>query len=129
MSQSGEPVCNGSICTSISVCGGGDGPPAVMTFTTVVRLDRTGDVITIRPEDSAATLRMDLRITATELAGTATGQFRDGALQVSVSGGGKPDGAATGTLLGSVSGRIDGQVSIGGYSCSNNGHAWALARR
>jgi hypothetical protein len=58
------------------------------------------------------------------------GQFRDGAVQASVSA---RDGrsAATTTaavMSGSVTGKIDGRVSIGGYSCSSNAHAWTLAR-
>jgi hypothetical protein len=109
----------------------GVSPPSVSTVTTVIRLDRSGDDVTIRSEDPAATFRIDLRIAGTALGGTASGQFRDGTLQVSVApGGGQTAAVTTGsTLAGSATGRIDGQVSIGGYSCSNNGHMWTLTQR
>ena len=128
MSQQGDPVCNGGFCTSVGLCIGMS--PPVRTLATVVSLDRSGDAVTIRPQDPSATFRLDLRIAGTALAGTASGQFRDGALQISVAGPGQSPGVATGTMLaGSVAGRIDGQVSIGGYSCSNNGHMWTLTQR
>jgi hypothetical protein len=74
---------------------------------------------------------MDLRTAGSALGGTASGQFRDGPQQVVVaSGEGQAAALATGTMLtASIAGKIDGQVSIGGYSCSNNGHSWTLAPR
>jgi hypothetical protein len=131
MSKQGDPICNGGFCTSVGLCIALGAPPPVSTLATVVSLDRSGDAVTIRPQDPSATFRLDLSIAGTALAGTASGQFRDGALQISVApGAGQSAGVATGTMLaGSVAGRIDGQVSIGGYSCSNNGHMWTLTQR
>ena len=130
MSQQGDPVCNGGFCTSVGLCIAFGALPPVRTLATVVSLDRSGDAVTIRPQDPSATFRLDLSIDGTALTGTASGQFRDGALQISVAGAGQSAGVASGTLLaGSVAGRIDGQVSIGGYSCSNNGHMWTLTQR
>jgi len=65
------------------------------------------------------------------LSGTASGQLRDGNVQLSiVSAQGQAGAGVTGTVLAaSVAGKIDGQVGIGGYSCSNNGHTWGLTRR
>jgi hypothetical protein len=130
LSKQGEPVCNGGFCTSVGLCIAFGEPPPTSTLATVVSLERSGDAVTIRPQDPSATFRLDLSIAGTALAGTASGQFRDGALQISVAGAGQSAGVATGTMLaGSVAGRIDGQVSIGGYSCSNNGHTWTLTQR
>jgi hypothetical protein len=131
LSSSGDPVCNAAgICTSISLCSGTQGPSSVSTFTTAVRLDRSGDAVTIRPEDSSATLRIDLRIAGSAAAGTVSGQFRDGAHQVSVAGGAGQPAALTGTVFDAgVAGRIDGQVETDGYGCSNNGHTWTLTPR
>lgn len=130
-SSGGDPVCNAAgICTSISLCSGTPGPSSVSTFTTAVHLDRSGDAVTIRPEDSSATLRIDLRIAGSAAAGTVSGQFRDGAHQVSVAGGAGQPAALTGTVFDvGVAGRIDGQVETDGYGCSNNGHTWTLTPR
>jgi hypothetical protein len=130
MSQSGDGVCTGGICTGLTLCVGPVGGPSLATLTTLVRLDRSGDVVTVSTEDPAATFRIDLHMSGTALDGTVAGQFRDGAVQASVSA---RDGrsAATTTaavMSGSVTGKIDGRVSIGGYSCSSNAHAWTLAR-
>ena len=129
MSRSGEPVCRNGICTATSLCVGAGGPQTVTPFATVVRLERSRDAVTIRPEDPSATLRLDLHIAGNTVDGTASGEFRDGALQISIAGGdGRTPAVATGTVLAaSVTGNIDGQVSTNGYACSNNGHTWAIA--
>jgi hypothetical protein len=130
MSQSGEPVCNGGICSSLSLCSGVGGPPSVRTVTTVVRLDRSGNAVTIRPEDASSTFRLDLNVSGRAVDGTASGELRSGTAQMSVGSGqgGQTAAVAAGTMLpASVAGTIDGQVSIGGYGCSNNGHSWALS--
>ena len=132
LSQTGDPSCTGSICTSISVCVGDSGASAVRTLATIVRLDRSGDAVTIRPDDSSASFRLDLQVSGTVVGGTAAGQFRDGALQISVEpgGGAQSSAVATGTVLAtSVVGKINGDVAIGGFSCSNNGHTWTLSPR
>jgi len=131
LSSSGDPVCNAAgICTSISVCSGTQGPSSVSSFTTAVRLDRSGDAVTIRPDDASATLRIDLRIAGSVAAGTVSGQFRDGAHQIAVASAGGQPAAMTGAVLeAAVAGRIDGQVGTDGYSCSNDGHTWTLTPR
>jgi len=130
MSFSGEPICTGGFCRSISVCGGVGSAPSINTFSTPVRLDRTGDAVTIHPEDPSATLRLDLRITGSDAAGTVSGNFRDGAHQIAVTSAGGQPAAMTGTVLeAAVAGRIEGQVETDGYGCSNNGHTWTLTPR
>lgn len=132
MSQRGEPTCdNSGICISISLCGGMTGPPPASVLTTLVRVDRSGDTIAIRPEDASASFRMDLRIAANTVSGPASGQFRDSNVQLSlIIGAGQAPAMATGSVLAtSVAGKIDGQVGVGGYSCSNNGHTWTLVPR
>lgn len=131
MSRSGEPTCNNGICVSVSLCGGSSSAPGSGTASTAVRLDRQEDVATIRPQEAAESFRMELRQAGTGLYGTAVGAFRDGTTQtVVVAGSGQSAAGVSGSLLAaSASGRIDGQVSIGGYGCSNNGHSWTLVPR
>jgi hypothetical protein len=131
MSQHGDAQCpdGTSVCMTISLCGGVGGPSA-STVATVVRLDRSGDAVTIRPEGPSATFRLDLHVAGSVLTGTASGEFREGALRVAVAPGGTSVAVATGTVLtASVAGKLDGNLSIGGYGCSNNGHTWTLAPR
>ena len=106
------------------------GGPSLSTLTTLVRLDRSGDAVTVSTEDPAATFRIDLHMSGTALDGTVAGQFRDGAVQATVSAREGRSAATTtaAVMSGSVTGKIDGRVSIGGYSCSSNAHAWTLAR-
>jgi len=131
MSQSGDPVCTGGGCTAFSICIGDGGAFPARTLSTVVRLDRAGDSVSIRAEDPSATIRLDLQLTGSALGGTALGQFRDGAQQVVVApSAGQQAAVATGIVMtASVAGRIQGQMSVGGYSCSNNGHSWTLTPR
>jgi hypothetical protein len=133
MSSSGEPVCNNGFCLSGGVCAG-SATSTVRTLTTAVRLDRSGDAITVRAEDVSASFRMDLSIAANTVTGTMSGEFRDAAHQLSLTiKSGQPSQAAavaTGTVLAtSVAGKIDGQLGIAGYACSNNGHIWTLVPR
>jgi hypothetical protein len=127
MSASGEPTCNNSgVCLAVSLCGGVATAPSLRPVTTTARLERIADQITIRAEDPSSTLVFDLRLAGKALSGTASGQLRDGALQIVV---GEAHAAiATGLVLPtSVTGKLEGQLSAGGYSCSNNGHTWSLS--
>jgi hypothetical protein len=131
MSPNGDPTCTNGICTSLTLCIGSSDPRSVLAVTTAVRVDRAADAITIRPEDTSASFRMELRIAEAAVSGTASGQFRDGNGQLSI-GSGDPQSRASvsGVVLAtSVSGKIDGQVGVSGYSCSNNGHTWTLVSR
>jgi hypothetical protein len=131
MSSSGDPICNNGICFSAGLCINVGEPPSMRAVTTAVHLERSGDTISIRPEDPSASFRMELHVEANALSGTASGQFRDGNVQLSVvSGQGQSAAAVTGTVqAASVAGKIDGQVGLGGYSCSSNGHTWNLVPR
>jgi hypothetical protein len=131
MSQSGDPVCTAAGCFATSLCFGNSAASTVRTVTGAARLERAGDAITIRPDDPSSTFRLDLQITGTALTGTASGQFRDNGQQLSVEPrSGAEVAAATGTVMSaSVAGKIDGEVSSGGYGCSNNGHGWTLTAR
>jgi hypothetical protein len=131
MSPNGDPTCTNGICTSLTLCIGGGDPASARPVTSVVRVDRAADAITIRPEDTSASFRMELKIAAAAVSGTASGQLRDGTGQLSI-GSGEPQSraAVSGVVLAtSVSGKIDGQVGVSGYSCSNNGHTWTLVPR
>jgi hypothetical protein len=130
MAQRGEPVCNpNGICIMVSMCGGVDGAPSATSAAAAVCLERFGDAITIRPEDATASFRMDLSVAGNSVSGTASGKFLDGALPVSVGGTQSPV-KVTGTKLpASVAGGLEGQVDIGWYGCSNNGHGWTLVPR
>src|SRR4051812_16844781 len=116
MSPSGDVVCSGGVCASLGLCIGGAGAAPSSTLTTAVHLDHSGDAITVTTDDPAATFRIDLRMSGTALEGTTIGQFRDGAVQASVTArDGRSAAATTAALMpASVAGKIDGQVSIGG---------------
>jgi hypothetical protein len=97
-----------------------------------VQLDHSGSTITVTPDDSAATFRMQLQQTGATLLGTAFGQFQDSAATVRVSGSSPNDSAAAIATVGpsSVSGGLTGSVSFDpGMGCTNNGHTWTLAPR
>ena len=83
MSSSAEPVCNNGVCVSVSLCGGGT-PPAIRATTAPVRLERSGDATTIRPEQAQDSLRMNLRVADNMVSGTASGEFVDPALQLTL---------------------------------------------
>jgi hypothetical protein len=131
MSPAADPVCTGGICTTLSLCFGAVNAASPTALTTPVHLDRSGDAVTVTTDDSAATFRIDLRMSGTALEGTTIGQFRDGAVQAAVTArDGRSAATTTAALMpASIAGKIDGQVSIGGYSCANNAHTWTLARR
>jgi hypothetical protein len=112
----------------VSLCGGVDGAPSATSAAAAVRLERSGDAVTILAED-AASFRMDVNVAGSAVTGTASGKFQDGALPV-LAGGGQAPAKVTGTRLpASVAGAFDGQVTIGTYGCSNNGHGWTLVPR
>jgi hypothetical protein len=131
MSSAADTVCTGGLCTGLSLCVGTAGAALPPALATPVHLDHSGDTVTVTTDDPAATFRIDLRMSGMALQGTAIGQFRDGAVQASVTArDGRSAATTTAALMpASVAGKIDGQVSIGGYACANNAHTWTLARR
>jgi hypothetical protein len=96
-----------------------------MTAAVDVTVGRVADIATVRAESGS--LRIILNVAPTLVSGTISGSARD-AQGATV--------ATTGTLIGTaasepasaLSGNLDGQVSMAGGSCSNNGHTWTLAR-
>ena len=125
VSPTGESVCEGGFCRSMSLCFGS--PPSAASFATSVQVDASGNGVMVVADAPGATFRMDLRSAGKALTGTAAGQFAEGLRQVSVSG----SAAVTGSLgtAGHAAGRMDGQLSTGSYGCSNNGHGWTLTPR
>jgi hypothetical protein len=120
---SGVPTCDGNgICTSITFC---IGTPSTGPARFDVQVDRIGDdaKITI----GGQSLALLLHTAVVPATGTISGAARDARGLVV---------AAAGTLVGSgssspaiaASGTIDGQVSVDGGGCSNNGHTWSLSR-
>jgi len=129
MSTTGDPVCDGLACSSVSLCAQVAGAPLISVFTpTTAMIERTGDALVVRPADSAATFRMDLLLRDGTVSGTASGRFSTGGITVQV-GNGTPGGPAvvTGTLQrNSLAGTLQGSIEVGGSGCSNNGHTWSL---
>ena len=124
-SPSGVPVCQNGFCTSIQLC---INTPASRTTSFDVELDRSGDTATVRVPGSGSSLVLSLRIAAASVTGTIAGSARDAnGFLIDVSG--SVTGAAPWTDAIAASGNIDGQMSIAGGSCSNNGHIWSLAPR
>ena len=121
-----------SSCVSLTI---GPPPPALtgVFVPTPVHLERTGNSATIAPDDPSATFRMQLQLSGATLSGTASGQYRSSATTVTVNG---PLSAPTGPALAtgivgpsSITGALDGSVSVGDMTCTNNGHGWSLMTR
>jgi hypothetical protein len=118
-----------SVCFSVTI-GGSPGLVAVIV-PTPVQVERSGDTVTVRPDDPTATFRMQLQLAGANLAGTASGQYRSSATTVTVSGPlSAPTAEATGIVgPSSISGTLNGTVSVESMGCSNNGHSWSLTPR
>lgn len=127
MATTGDPVCTGPFCTSISLCSSINGPVAVFAPTTAT-LQRDGNTVLIRAEDAAATFHMNLQLADGMLSGTASGKYVTGGIEVFVDGGSPgTDAVVSGTVgRASVTGKLTGSIQIGGSGCSNNGHSWTL---
>jgi hypothetical protein len=125
LAPAGIPVCQNGFCTSTTFC---IDSPASTTTSFDVDLERSGDTAAVRVPGSASSLVLTLRVASASVTGTITGSARDAhGLLIDVAGsvsGAAPSNAAVG-----VSGNIDGHMSVGGGSCSNNGHAWSLTPR
>ena len=106
---------------------------------TNVELQHAGNTVTIQPDDSTATFRMDLQMSGATLLGTASGQFVSGERVVAVTGqGGSPatvaGTASTSGAEGNFTGNVgaSGSVVIGGPQVPGltcNGGNWTLAQR
>jgi hypothetical protein len=95
---------------------------------TNVQVEHTGNTVTIQPEDSTATFRMDLQMSGTVVSGTASGEYRSGATTVTVTGLKSDIADAIGTVAESgAAGNLTGWVAIPGVSC--NGGNWSLTTR
>ena len=65
MSSIGDPICTNGVCLSAGLCSRVGDPPTLRPVTAAVRLDRSGDAISIRPEDASSSFRMELRLKRT----------------------------------------------------------------
>jgi hypothetical protein len=142
---------SGAYVLNVSIGGGGglftacvsSGALDIGGLATNVELQQTGNTVTIQPDDSTATFRMELQMSGATLSGTASGQFLSTGRVVAVGGQGESPAAAVGTasssgaggnLTGNVSasgtsGTVSagGIVSTGGLTC--NGGNWSLTTR
>ena len=125
LSTTGKPTCQNGICTSISLC---IGSPSPATASFDVTLERSGDTATVRVPGDASPLVLQLSVAPASVTGTITGSARD-AHGVMVEASGTVTGAAPTDPALALSGNVDGQMSVAGSSCSNNGHQWSLAAR
>jgi len=115
-----------STCVSITI-GGATPTPVTAPVSASVHVVHDGSIVIVTPDDPTATFRMDLQVSGLALAGTAAGQYQGSGTTMTV-GGGAGSAAATGTFGPStVSGTLDGTVTAGGTSCTNNGHTWVLS--
>jgi hypothetical protein len=93
----------------------GDFGPNLGVLATNVELQHTGNTVTIQPDDSTATFRMDLQMSGAGLSGTASGQFPVSGRVFAVAGQGQSPAAAVGTARSSgAAGNLTGNVSISG---------------
>jgi hypothetical protein len=124
-SRTGKETCQNGICFSTSLC---IGNPSDTTASFNVAVERSGDTATVRVPGSASPLVLTLAVAPASVTGTISGSARDPqGVMVEVSG--TVTGAAPSNEAYAVSGNVEGQVSVAGGSCSNNGHAWSLAPR
>jgi hypothetical protein len=124
LSNGGTVTCQNGICISLSLCAGN---PSPMTAAVNVTVERVGDVATVRAEGGASLL-LTLTLAPTSVSGTISGSARAGQ-GVTVGTTGTLTGRAAPGPTSALSGNMDGQVSMDGASCSNNGHTWTLASR
>ena len=124
-STTGRPTCQNGICFSSSLC---IGNPSNTTASFEVAVERSGDTATVRVPGSASPLILNLAVAPASVTGTISGSARD-AQGVMVEASGTVTGAAPSNAAYAVAGNVDGQMSVAGGSCSNNGHAWSLAPR
>jgi hypothetical protein len=122
-STTGEATCQNGICVSFCI-----GNPSDTTASFNAAVERSGDTATVRVPGTASPLVLNLAVTPASVTGTISGSARDAqGLMVEVSG--TVTGAAPSNAAYAVSGNVDGQMSVAGGSCSNNGHSWSLASR
>lgn len=122
-SATGRSVCRDGFCFTTSLCIGNPSP-ATASFS--VAVERSGNRATVRVPDGASSLVVDLELAPALVTGTISGSARDAqgvVMEVSGTVSGAPSNAPV------VSGHIDGQLSVAGGSCSNNGHTWSLSPR
>jgi hypothetical protein len=125
LSTTGLPVCHNGICSSTSLCFNN---PASMTASFNVELQRAGDTATVRISGAASTLVLNLQLAQTSVTGAIAGAAPD-ANGVAIEVSGTITGARPLNTTTAVAGNIDGQLSVPGGGCSNNGHAWSLTPR
>ena len=124
-SPTGLPVCQNGVCTSASLC---SGSMATGAMRLAVNAERTGDAATLRSTAPTTNLVVEFRISAATVLGTIRGSATDeGGNPVFATG--EVTGAAPPDEAIAVSGNINGMISAGAGSCSNNGHQWSLSGR
>jgi len=125
LSTTGRATCQNGNCFSTSLC---IGNPSQTTASFNVAVERSGDTATVRAPGGASPLVPNLTVAPASVTGTISGSARD-TQGVMVETAGTITGAAPSDLAYAVSGNVEGQISVAGGSCSNNGHAWSLAPR
>jgi hypothetical protein len=123
LSPTGLPVCQNGFCNSVSIC---IGAPSSSTRTWTVDVERDGDQAIVRTPGAGNTLVLTLRVATGSVTGSVSGAARDAGGQM-VEASGSITGVAPGNAAIAVSGTIDGQITAGDGSCSNNGHVWSLS--
>jgi hypothetical protein len=125
VSSAGLPVCENGVCVSLSFC---SGTPSSATMTWSADVERIDDRAIVRSLGAGNTLVLTLTVATESVTGTITGVARDAGGQM-VAASGSVTGWAAGNAGTTVSGTIDGQMTVGGGWCSNNGHVWSLSPR
>jgi hypothetical protein len=123
-SSTGRLICQDSVCTSFTVC---SGTPSATSASFDVVVERSGAKATVRLPDAASSLALDLDLTPALITGAISGSARD-AQGVVIAASGLVTGAAS-LATPQLSGFIQGQLSVPGGSCSNDGHTWSLVPR
>ena len=125
LSTSGAASCQNGICVSTSLC---IGSPSRTTASLNVTVERSGETAVVRTSDGPSGLVLNLTVAPAFVTGTISGSARD-TQGVAVQTAGTLIGTAAFHPAHTVAGTVDGQIWIGGGSCSNNGHTGSLGPR
>jgi len=125
LSRTGAATCQGGgVCASISVCAG---TLDTMSVSLPVRVESNGDELRVIGDQGPKPLEMLIHAATVPATGTIAGTTHDPrGIFVEASGTLTATGSANPAFA--ASGTLDGQVTLGGGGCSNNGHTWTLSR-
>ena len=116
--------CQNGFCTALSLCIRPAGAAPASSVSLPVIVQRDGDGASVAPVSDTDSLRIALQVSASAVTGSISGAAT-GSDGTKVSASGTVAGVGSTIVLGT----IDGELSIGGTSCSNVTLNWSLGPR